>query len=692
MPWGNMPRVFFVCCIAVFLSCWPNYLRAENVKRSILAIFDDEIEYNFIHKSLESVLNYYGFKVDYLNSEDRYPQNISQYRAVLTWAIDEDFYNAEALHQLLGKAQSTGVHLIFLGQIPGYIEKKSGSPLPELHGALLKRLGIKIGRYNLMNPLFMQAERIIPELVDFEQQFVFKGIVLPNIESFANDNSVALTVVEKQGHKLKSDLVVTAPWGGYALNPAVFEGKPKSPLRRWILNPFQFLEKALDLGSYPIPDITTWNGCRAIYCHIDGDGFEGICRFDKKRLCAEVVFEDVIEKYKYPHTLSLIHIYFDPEVTTVFQDAIVDAKIYSTSKIPISELTRERWIKVAKRLFAPSLVEAGLHGYCHPLNWEERENALRAPQGKFSLDDEIFLSKKIYSNLMPEKPPMIFLWTGDCAPTEEALKKCSEAGLLNINGGDSLFDQTFNSYMHVAPLYRQLGRYIQVHSSAANENIYTNNWQGPFYGFRNVIETFQRTGSPRRMSPVNVYYHFYSGEMMASVQALHEIFDWAAQQELIPIRTSDYVKSVHGFISAEIEPIPEGWRIKNFAGLRTLRFEGELRQPDMMASCNLWGYYRQDQQLYVHLKPSESAEIHWSEKAQQPRLEKANCVVNHWSITDQHLTVECWGYRPAVIDFRDLGFKVKSKKGIVVTLENNLTRLSFTPSGHLSLDLPCESN
>ena len=179
---------------------------------------------------------------------------------------------------------------------------------------------------------------------------------------------------------------------------------------------------------------------------------------------------------------------------------------------------------------------------------------------------------------------------------------------------------------------------------------------------------------------------------MASVQALHEIFDWAAQQELIPIRTSDYVKSVHGFISAEIEPIPEGWRIKNFAGLRTLRFEGELRQPDMMASCNLWGYYRQDQQLYVHLKPSESAEIHWSEKAQQPRLEKANCVVNHWSITDQHLTVECWGYRPAVIDFRDLGFKVKSKKGIVVTLENNLTRLSFTPSGHLSLDLPCESN
>ncbi len=43
--------------------------------------------------------------------------------------------------------------------------------------------------------------------------------------------------------------------------------------RRWILDPFAFLRKALRLVPLPSPDATTENGRRIATVHIDGDGF-----------------------------------------------------------------------------------------------------------------------------------------------------------------------------------------------------------------------------------------------------------------------------------------------------------------------------------------------------------------------------------------------------------------------------------
>lgn len=35
--------------------------------------------------------------------------------------------------------------------------------------------------------------------------------------------------------------------------------------------------------------------------------------------------------------------------------------------------------------------------------------------------------------------------------------------------------------------------YFQVYSAMQNENIYTDEWKGPFYGYQNVIQTFELT-------------------------------------------------------------------------------------------------------------------------------------------------------------------------------------------------------
>ena len=52
-----------------------------------------------------------------------------------------------------------------------------------------------------------------------------------------------------------------------------------------------------------------------------------------------------------------------------------------------------------------------------------------------------------------------------------------------------------------------------------NENVYTNDWTGPFYGFRDVIDTFRMTGEPRRLKPINLYYHTYSASKVAALKA-----------------------------------------------------------------------------------------------------------------------------------------------------------------------------
>ena len=79
---------------------------------------------------------------------------------------------------------------------------------------------------------------------------------------------------------------------------------------------------------------------------------------------------------------------------------------------------------------------------------------------------------------------------GDTAPNAEAgtLQPARVCG--NINGGD-----TSISTQPVTHSHWRLGikeGYLQVYAPITNENIYTNLWTGPFYGFERAIETMER--------------------------------------------------------------------------------------------------------------------------------------------------------------------------------------------------------
>ena len=80
---------------------------------------------------------------------------------------------------------------------------------------------------------------------------------------------------------------------------------------------------------------------------------------------------------------------------------------------------------------------------------------------------------------------------------------------MNMNGGFTTISKAEPSLTLVAPLGIMKGDYYQIYAPMQNENVYTNLWNGPFYGFERVIETFEMTDKPLRFKPVNIYYHAY---------------------------------------------------------------------------------------------------------------------------------------------------------------------------------------
>jgi polysaccharide biosynthesis protein PelA len=266
------------------------------------------------------------------------------------------------------------------------------------------------------------------------------------------------------------------------------------------------------------------------------------------------------------------------------------------------------------------------------------------------------------------------LWTGDCKPEEETLVYLKNNNIKNMNGGDTMFDREFNSYTGVAPLYRSVGKQIQVYTSATNENIYTNEWQGPFGGFRNVVKTFEYTESPRRICPVNVYYHFFAGEMEAALNALIKVFEWADKHTLTPIFGSRHIDDVHGFISTKLYKNGEDWIVKNNGALRTLRFENENRHPVVSKENNIFGYSFNKGRLYIHLGPKQTTHIQLKDNDNgQAYLEKANLVINKMEMNDNGIMIDGWSVRDAVISFKNLPYKLNDSYYQITYSDNTTT-------------------
>lgn len=600
---------------------------SEIFPRRILALYDgqenpDGLQSTDVHKLLAMPLEYLGYAIDYLDVNSGLPDYslTGQYAGIVTWFNNDALLRPIVYRDWLLRQIDSGVKVVILGKL-GF----------KANDAFLQHLGVKLTRAAIKGPLKIELS---------DKMIGYEAKPQPKIRGFtawqAQENiETHLSLLDER--KQSWVAVFTGQWGGAALHPYVIETGYKGR-QRWIIDPFRFLSKALDLPEIPIPDVTTENGRRLLLVQVDGDGASNKAEIPGTPLAIKVIQDYFLKKYNLPTTVSII----EGEAATAG----------STDKFTDIE-------KVARDIFTLDHVEIAAHSYSHPPVWFQKNYVdasgddfhLSIPDYEFDLEREIAGSVNyINKKLTPEKKQVrVFFWTGDGLANKEALTLTRSLELENINGGGATISKDEKTITRITPLGYAMNDQFQVYAPIASDHVYTNSWQGPFYGFNRVIETMQLTDSPLRLKPLHIHYHFYSGSKIASINALKSVYDWSIKQESRAIWVSEYAQKVNEFQNITLSRRMDGvWDIKGLNTLRTLRLPVSIGWPDLKSSKGIIGVRDVKQGRYVHLLPSHGQVLlnTTSEFPSSTYLLHSNGVFRKWQKTAEGANLQLHAHMP----------------------------------------------
>jgi hypothetical protein len=462
------------------------------------------------------------------------------------------------------------------------------------------------------------------EIVDKDPMVGFEYPVqtYPNMLDMITAGKGSVPILRLKLAGQTTDVAAYMPWGGYVLAPFAIDEIPYHQGTRWIINPFIFFKRALDLPDMPAPDVTTSTGRRLLMAHMDGDGFASNAEFPGSPLAARVMLEKIFKKYPIPTAVSVI------------EGETAPWGLYPRKSAEMEQIARE--------IYHLPHIEIASHSYSHPFKWQKasqdvdgEDYHLLLPGYQFNLTREIVGSVHYINQRLapPGKSCQIFLWTGDCNPGADAIAQTDALGLLNMNGGLTLITNSQPSLSFVAPLGVTRDGHFQIYAPNENENVYTNNWTGPFYGFRRVIETFKLTDAPRRLKPVDIYFHTYSASKPASLKALDEVFSWALKQPYHPIYPSEYIRRVMDFNHSVMAREGDSWLFYGNGQIDTLRIESRWGYP--VLNNSIVGYRDFNADRYLHLLKSPVNVITLTpQPPSRPYLVDANGTLIVWQ---QHL-------------------------------------------------------
>lgn len=590
----------------------------ERIRRDVLILFnqslfkDHDAVYGEVHRLASMPLEHFGYvPILYDLSTKTLPSRVEdQYHSVIIWSNGVT-KNDEKLYAWTQMLLAKNIKVLFIDSLVFTPSAKR-----------LKSFGLEeeVNSNDFVSPTKTQYHQSykayeIPASVSYEEQIIKPINVQPILS------------VTYQNGQISTPIAITS-WGGYALHNALLHNIGEESY--WCVNPFQFFKDALGLNTIPMPDPTTEAGRRILFAHVDGDGFVEQSRTNKEQLASDALIEEIYTKYPIPQTVSMIQ-----------------GEIDSIGMFPqLSSHMKE----TAKRLYHIPWIQPASHTLSHPFIWSKvtkAENAkpkagknyhLALPNYHFSLEKETLGSINFALSFAPQskQEEKILFWSGDCLPTEEILAYVERKGIIAINGGDTNIQKNTPWMSHIAAFGLQRGNYWQVYTAQQNENIYTNLWSGPFWGYRNAIKTFELTEKPLRLKPINIYYHFYSGSKLASLKALDDVYTWAIKQKTSKLYTSQYIKKVKDFYRTAIAKIEGGFEIRNDGFLRTLRFDGSIN-IDMKQSQGVAGFTHDNNVTYITLdRKKEHRVILSHQKPTTPYLIDANGWVE--KVTDEKVT------------------------------------------------------
>ena len=546
------------------------------IKREIFTLIDERR----LDRTLLEAHQYGGLVFEYMSYVQRLydinkglpdVEQMQHYAGVVIWL--QDFTKKPLqLIQWVQKLHKSGMKVVFASNF--------GMPMSD---AYLKPLGLKITKK------IKHKNRVLVEddIIGYEIEPSL-SVSSSQIEAL---HSKALLTFEMEDGSTSTPAAYT-PWGGYAVGDAFMIDIDKDNI--WVINPFEFFKKALGLKELIVPDVTTENGKRLLFTHVDGDGMMNRVEGDFGYYSGDVILNKILKVYNIPHSVS-----------------VIGAEISPNGLYP---KISPQLMKIAHDMYALENVEPATHTFTHPFFWDKIKNdTLDAkyrlkPKGyKFSLENELsgtlaFINDK----LDPKREAREVFWSGDCAPRNNALEYVYKHNILNINGGDTTIMETSPWLSAIAPLGIERGEYLQVYTGAQNENVFTNDWLGPFWGFKRVVQTFKLTDSPRRFKPIDIYYHLYSGSKQASLMALEYVFDWAMKQDSMPIFTSEYIPKVMDYYTASLAKEGDEWLISGLKNLKTIRVEKQNAGVDFERSHTALGVKHFQNHTYISLLPSKN--------------------------------------------------------------------------------------
>ena len=607
---------------------------------------------NEIHRWAQMPLNWLGLMVEYHDIDRGLPdeRTMLRYRGVVTWFQTEEMAAPLDYLRWLGAQMRAGRRVVILEYLGALRDRRTLRTLDlGVVSDALAPSGLEFRGNWTGNQQVIELRRKDSKMVEFERPLPPGLPYYQQVVSRRPDSRAHLVLARRDLPDSNSQMVVTGPWGGFAAAEYVRVQFPHEPGAQWRLDPFAFFRDALGVGEWPRPDTTTQCGRRIFYSHIDGDGLRNRSEVRAGASSGQIILDEVLSRYGLPTSVSVVAAEVEPTL-----------------------LGSPEFHELARAIYRLPNVEAGSHSYTHPLDWEKRTRSFPLPAIPYSVETETAGSIRYIEErlLPPGKRVRLFQWSGSTRVSEDAIAVLERLGVPNINGGDTMRDREWPSYTRVAPLMRQVGRQWQTYTSASNENLYTNLWTGPFYGFRHVVETFENTEKPRRVAPVNVYYHFYSAERVASLVSLRHVHEWVGRQPLARLFTSEYLAIVEGFRSARIARHATGWRVWDHGALRTVRFDDTRAGVDLARSQGVLGFVHHQGALYVHLAGPEPALIVLGARPPQtPYLVQASHRVTAWAREAARVAVSLSGVGPKLIELaglpadREIAVEIRERAG-----------------------------
>ncbi|ASJ70565.1 endo alpha-1,4 polygalactosaminidase [Granulosicoccus antarcticus] len=652
IPWVANPELDYIGIGAL-----------EVLPRKVLMIFDSTkdgpLEESPVHKFVATPVEYMGYVPEYLDvGREPWPAGElkGRYAGIVTWASRQ--FKDLAARPWLQKQLDDKVPMAFMVMPPVPMDSRMSESLGI---SVVQGLDVDSAQLAYRDE-FIAPERSMGQRID---SF---GLMS---ESIAASNTTHMSYADKNGKR--ADIVVTGEFGGFAWQPGLVEDGLDYETY-WVVDPFKFLRAALKLPNAPMPDVTTESGKRLWMAHIDGDALPSWAELPGGRLGAEMIYRDILTKYPLPHTVSVV----EGEMTEF--DAYDDR--------------RQRMFDIARKTFRLDHVELASHTYSHPFKWAKLSEYRKSGKYNLPIEGYEYTSERDIGGSIdfinrelapPGKKLEVMLWSGDALPLASDLEVLEKRDVPNLNGGLTYITNARNTMTLVSPMARPVGKYLQVYAPIMNENMYTNDWLGPFDGFKRAIETFTLTETPRRLKPLNIYYHFYSGTKIAAIKALEAVYDWSTAQDIYPIHVSDYSRKVPDFRNAGVARYLDGrWKLSGLGEVRSIRMLGKGMWPELQGSAGLAGARQLHDGVYVHTNGASQVSFSLSDKPPKAvHLVSSNGRVLRWDERGEALTLRISAEMPVVVELgggisRSCALRVGKQSISGQASSNNTVVFSFT--------------